>query len=54
MLQHLLARWGIGVSLRLGTRINKGEFSAHAWVEYQGLSLAEGQEPRELYAPFEQ
>ncbi|MCZ6829834.1 MAG: lasso peptide biosynthesis B2 protein [Gammaproteobacteria bacterium] len=54
LLQHFLARRGIGASLCLGTRIDKGEFSAHAWVEYLGMPLGEGQAPRELYAPFEQ
>ena len=53
LLQHLLARRGIGTVLHLGSRIDESEFSAHAWVEYEGVALAEGRQPRELYAPFE-
>ena len=53
LLQYLLERRGIGSILHLGSRLDASEFSAHAWIEYQGVALAEGQQPRELYMPFE-
>jgi hypothetical protein len=50
--QYLLARRGIPASLRLGTRLDQGELSAHAWLEYRGLPLAEQGCPRELFTAF--
>ena len=33
----LLQRQGITTELQIGTRFEKEEFQAHAWVEYQGM-----------------
>ncbi|NJM19865.1 MAG: lasso peptide biosynthesis B2 protein [Richelia sp. SM1_7_0] len=35
-LWFLLSRQGIATELQIGTRLDRGEFQAHAWVEYQG------------------
>ena len=36
-LWFLLRRQGISTELQIGTRFEKEEFQAHAWVEYQGM-----------------
>ena len=36
-LWFLLQRQGITTELQIGTRFEKEEFQAHAWVEYQGM-----------------
>ena len=38
-LWYLLQRRGIATEVRLGIRKHKGQFSAHAWVEYGAQSL---------------
>lgn len=51
VLCHLLRRDGIPAEMRLGvSKSEGGAFSAHAWVELDGLPLAESTKVRERYA----
>jgi hypothetical protein len=49
----LLRRQGISSNLRLGARKIGGEFEAHAWIDYNGTALDQGEEPAEQYAVFD-
>ncbi len=49
----LLRRQGLNPSVRIGVRHNKGEFQAHAWVEYQGAPVNDNQQVYEEYTVFE-
>ena len=49
----LLERQQIRVALRIGTRMNNGAFEAHAWVEQEGASLDDQEEPHRQYVAFE-
>jgi hypothetical protein len=53
VLWYLLRRQGIASELHLGVRREAGEFQAHAWVEFGGLTLNDGQDVRRRYAAFE-
>ena len=48
----LLARQGIAAQLCIGVRTAGKEFSAHAWVEYEGIALGEPETPHSHYAAF--
>ncbi|MGK7927183.1 MAG: lasso peptide biosynthesis B2 protein [Spirulina sp.] len=49
-----LLRWqGIDSNLRIGVRRDRGNFEAHAWVEYQGIALNEVREVRQDFATFD-
>ncbi|MBP0020296.1 MAG: lasso peptide biosynthesis B2 protein [Cyanobacteria bacterium SBLK] len=49
-----LLRWqGIESELRIGVRRDRGQFEAHAWVEYQGIALNEVQDVRRDFATFD-
>lgn len=55
VLCHLLRRDGIPAEMRLGvSKPEGGVFLAHAWVELEGLPLAESAAVRERYAVFPQ
>jgi hypothetical protein len=47
-----LARQGIVAQLRIGVRTAERRFSAHAWVEYEGMALGEPETPHVHYAAF--
>ena len=48
-----LGRQGLASSVRIGTRKNAGRLEAHAWVEFDGRVLNEGEEPRSQFAAFD-
>ena len=48
----LLARQGIPTQLRIGVKTAEQKFSAHAWVEYEGVALGEPETPHAHYAAF--
>jgi hypothetical protein len=50
----LLRRRGLESELRIGTRKEGGRFDAHAWVEFQGLTLNESRDVHARYTAFEQ
>lgn len=54
----LLARQGIAARLRIGVRIGvratEQKFSAHAWVECDGIALGEPEAPHVHYAAFQE
>ncbi|HUP25882.1 MAG TPA: lasso peptide biosynthesis B2 protein [Thermoanaerobaculia bacterium] len=52
LLQTILRRHGAPANLRIGVRRNAGELQAHAWVELQGVPLAEPPTVRERFAPL--
>jgi hypothetical protein len=41
VLEAILKNRGIECDLKLGTRADAARFSAHAWVEHQGMALAD-------------
>ena len=45
----LLARRGVETNLRIGVRKDQTDFSAHAWVERDGVVLAGGADAHERY-----
>jgi hypothetical protein len=49
----LLRRQGISSNLRLGARKTGDKFEAHAWIEYNGTALDDGDEPAKQYAVFD-
>jgi hypothetical protein len=49
----LLGRQGISSRLRIGIRIEKEKFEAHAWVECDGAALNEPDEHHHHYAAFD-
>ncbi|WP_204106266.1 MULTISPECIES: lasso peptide biosynthesis B2 protein [Spirulina sp. CCY15215] len=53
ILWQLLYLQRIESELRIGVRCDRGEFEAHAWVEYQGIALNEVREVREDFATFD-
>jgi hypothetical protein len=48
----LLARQGIAAQLRIGVRKESGKFTAHAWVEYDGVAIGEPESSHLHYAAF--
>ena len=52
-LWFLLRRQGIATELQIGTRFEKGEFQAHAWVEYQGYAVGEPSGVKQYFTSFE-
>ena len=53
VLWYLLQRVGVQSDLQIGVRTEKGQFLAHAWVEYQGYPLNAPEGVRDLYAAFD-
>lgn len=53
VLWYFLQREHVPVALRIGVRKSQGEFEAHAWVEYQGAALNQGEWTHPHYAAFE-
>jgi hypothetical protein len=54
VLHHLLRKRGLNSELIMGTRLENGDFSAHAWVESGGVVLNDDPEVRERYSAFDQ
>lgn len=52
VLWYLLQRQGINSELRIGVRKDEGDFTAHAWVEYQGMVLSDRQNVGQHYTVF--
>lgn len=52
-LWFLLRRQGIVTQLQIGTRFEKEEFQAHAWVEYQGYVVGDRQMVKQHFTSFE-
>jgi hypothetical protein len=52
-LWFLLRRQGIPTELQIGTRFEKEEFQAHAWVEYQGFVVGDRQFVKQHFVSFE-
>lgn len=52
-LAWILRRRGLPGELCLGVRNSTGAFEAHAWVEVDGLVLAETDDVAHLYEAFE-
>lgn len=53
VLWYLLRCQGISPSLRIGVRRVRGEFQAHAWLEYQGEVVNDVPGVHSAYAAFE-
>ena len=53
LLRWLLRRYGTVSDLRIGVRLEQGEFAAHAWVEKDGIPLNDRPEFVARYAIFE-
>ena len=54
VLWYFLQQESVPAALRIGVRKSQGEFQAHAWVEYQGTALNQGDEwTHPHYAAFE-
>ena len=52
VLWWLLRRRRIATDLRIGARIEGGDFSAHAWVEMEGTVLNDAPDVGKRYATF--
>jgi hypothetical protein len=52
-LAWLLKRHGIPSVLRLGVNRSPEHFTAHAWIEVQGIALLEMPDIHERYVAFE-
>jgi hypothetical protein len=53
VLWWLLRRRGIDGQLRIGVRKEAGRFEAHAWTEFRGTVLNDGEDVRERFAAFD-
>ena len=53
VLWYLLRQAAIAASFRIGVRKSEGMFEAHAWVEYEGVTLNQGEWTHPHYAAFE-
>ena len=52
-LHTITQRHAIPTSLQIGTKIENGDFSAHAWVEFQDTPLNDSSNIGEIYQAFE-
>lgn len=53
LLSWMLRRRGVACELRIGVRLVQGMFSAHAWVEVEGLPVNDRPDIATEFAPFE-
>ena len=53
VLVHQLRRRGLAAEIRIGVAKPDGCFAAHAWVEHDGVALAETEASRDAYAPLD-
>lgn len=53
VLVHQLRRRGLAAEIRIGVAKPDGRFAAHAWVEHDGVALAETEASRDAYAPLD-
>ena len=54
VLAGLLRRQGLAAELRIGVAKPGGSFAAHAWVEHDGVALAEVDVSRRCYSAFDE
>ena len=54
VLCRLLRLRGLAAELRIGVAAPGGAFAAHAWVEHDGVALAEAESSVQAYAPFDE
>jgi hypothetical protein len=52
-LQKLLAQRHVATELKIGVQKENGQFSAHAWLEYQGQPLGEPEKITEKFKALE-
>lgn len=52
VLCHVLRRLGLAASLQIGVALPDGTFEAHAWVEHNGIALAQAGAAAARYTPF--
>ena len=52
VLRTLLLRQGLAGELRIGVRIAGGRLEGHAWVEHEGVPLAQHPDVAEYFKPF--
>jgi hypothetical protein len=52
VLERVLVRHGTPAGLRIGVRVESGQFAAHAWVEVQGRPVAEPEGIDLRFAPL--
>jgi len=53
VLWYFLRLQNVPAALRIGVRKSQGQFEAHAWVEYLGTALNQGEWTHPHYAAFE-
>ena len=53
VLVHQLRRRGLAAEIRIGVAKPDGRLAAHAWVEHDGVALAETDASRDAYAPLD-
>ena len=53
VLVHQLRRRGLAAEIRIGVAKPHGRFAAHAWVEHDGVALAETDASREAYSQLD-
>ena len=53
VLVRLLRRAGLAAELRIGVDRRSPNFAAHAWVEHEGVALAEPEDVAARYATFD-
>jgi hypothetical protein len=49
VLYHLLRRFAYNPVLLIGARLREGQFDGHCWIEVDGKSLCEFNDPRESF-----
>jgi hypothetical protein len=54
LLKWLLRRRGVDSDVRIGTRLTRGQFEAHAWVEHNGTPLNDQPDIATRFAAFDE
>jgi len=49
---HLLRRFAHNAVLLIGGRLDEGRFEGHCWIEIDGQSLCESNDPRGIFKTF--
>lgn len=52
LLQWWLRRRGLDAKLKLGARLQEGQFDAHAWVELEGIALGQTEMNHRAFDPW--
>ncbi len=53
VLWALLRGQGVASEIRIGVKLHQGQFTAHAWVEYDGIVLNDRPDVSDQFAPLE-